>query len=234
MCLRGCEGRSKGGVGMSRSSGIWVLAFVCLVLVLASSMMNVTDPAPVASNPTAAPWSVLGDSTFTFAYGGDMGANGSHAPTALARLRADLANLSFFLALGDLSYSTQAGSEPSWCKFVNWSLKKPAQFPFELLSGNHESSGAVLIDNFVKCEPNHVPVIVGGYGKEYYFDYPKSSPIARFILISPALSFAYGGCTTNNPIRRTNRWWSMPSIRPEGRGSNGSSSRCTRCASPWG
>src|SRR5437762_12487961 len=109
MCLRGCEGRSKGGVGMSRSSGIWVLAFVCLVLVLASSMMNVTDPAPVASNPTAAPWSVLGDSTFTFAYGGDMGANGSHAPTALARLRADLANLSFFLAVGDLSYSTQAG-----------------------------------------------------------------------------------------------------------------------------
>src|SRR5881275_3314191 len=55
MCLRGCEGRSKGSVGMSRSSGIWVLAFVCLVLVLASSMMNVTDPAPVASNPTAAP-----------------------------------------------------------------------------------------------------------------------------------------------------------------------------------
>src|SRR5438552_14814747 len=89
--LRGCEGRSKGGVGMSRSSGIWVLAFVCLVLVLASSMMNVTDPAPVASNPTAAPWSVLGDSTFTFAYGGDMGANGSHAPPALARLRAALA-----------------------------------------------------------------------------------------------------------------------------------------------
>src|SRR5947208_7418347 len=73
MCLRGCEGRSKGGVGMSRSSGIWVLAFVCLVLVLAWSMMNVTDPAPVASNPTAAPWSVLGDSTFTFAYGGGYG-----------------------------------------------------------------------------------------------------------------------------------------------------------------
>ena len=191
---------------MSRSSGIWVLAFVCLVLVLASSMMNVTDPAPVASNPTAAPWSVLGDSTFTFAYGGDMGANGSHAPTALARLRADLANLSFFLAVGDLSYSTQAGSEPSWCKFVNWSLKKPAQFPFELLSGNHESSGAVLIDNFVKCEPNHVPGIVGGYGKEYYFDYPKSSPIARFILISPALSFTYGGSYNYNSNTTHQRW----------------------------
>src|SRR5213078_2851243 len=106
MCRRACTGRSKRGVGMNRSPGLWVLAFVCLGLVLASSMMNATDPRPVASDPTAPPWSVL----------------------------------------GDLSYSTQAGSEPSWCKFVNWSLKKPAQFPFELLSGNHESSGPVLID----------------------------------------------------------------------------------------
>src|SRR5947199_10306791 len=111
MCLRGCEGRSKGGVGMSRSSGIWVLAFVCLVLVLASSMMNVTDPAPVASNPTAAPWSVLGDSTFTFAYGGDMGANGSHAPSAPARLRAGLPQRSFFTGGRALTYRTQAWSE---------------------------------------------------------------------------------------------------------------------------
>src|SRR6266480_3132895 len=81
-----------------------------IVHVLASSMMNVTDPAPVASNPTAAPWSVLGDSTFTFAYGGDMGANGSHAPTALARLRADLANLSFFLAVGVSATAPRLGA----------------------------------------------------------------------------------------------------------------------------
>src|SRR5205807_2135015 len=67
-------------VGMNRSPGLWVLAFVCLVLVLASSMMNVTDPRPVASDPTAPPWSVLGDPVFTFGYGGDIGANGSHAP----------------------------------------------------------------------------------------------------------------------------------------------------------
>src|SRR5439155_27073946 len=96
-------------VGMNRSPGLWVLAFVCLVLVLASSMMNVTDPRPVASDPTAPPWSVLGDPVFTFGYGGELGGNGSHAPTAPGTRRADLANLSFFLALGDLSYSTQSG-----------------------------------------------------------------------------------------------------------------------------
>src|SRR5207253_9936931 len=83
MCRRACTGRSKRGVGMNRSPGLWVLAFVCLVLVLASSMMNVTDPRPVASDPTAPPWSVLGDPVFTFGYGGAVGANGSHAPTAL-------------------------------------------------------------------------------------------------------------------------------------------------------
>src|SRR5213596_3074524 len=94
MCRRACTGRSKRGVGMNRSPGLWVLAFVCLVLVFASSMMNVTDPRPVASDPTAPPWSVLGHPVFTFGYGGDIGANGSHAPTALGRLRADLANRS--------------------------------------------------------------------------------------------------------------------------------------------
>src|SRR2546429_9520569 len=113
-------------------------------------MRTVRDRGRAAPDPPAPPWSVLGDPVFTFGYGGDIGANGSHAPTALARLRADLGNLSFFLALGDLSYSTHAGSEPSWCRFVNWSLKKPAQFPFELLSGNYENSGSLLLDKIVK------------------------------------------------------------------------------------
>src|SRR5205807_8038821 len=109
MCRRACTGRSTRGVGMNRSPGLWVLAFVCLVLVFASSMMNVTDPRPVASDPTAPPWSVLGDPVFTFGYGGDIGAHGSHAPPALGRLRADFAHLSFFLALGRLVYRPHAG-----------------------------------------------------------------------------------------------------------------------------
>src|SRR2546429_5410321 len=105
MCRRACTGRSKRGVGMNRSPGLWVLAFVCLVLVLASSMMNVTDPRPVASDPTAPPWSVLGDPVFTFGYGGENGPNWSPAPPPLATVPAGFANLCLLFALGGLSFS---------------------------------------------------------------------------------------------------------------------------------
>src|SRR5947208_15584864 len=109
MCRRACTGRSKRGVGMNRSPGLWVLAFVCLVLVLASSMMNVTDPRPVAADPTAPPWAVLGDPVFTFGYRGGLRANGPHAPTALERLRAELAYLRSFLTAVDLRIRAQYG-----------------------------------------------------------------------------------------------------------------------------
>ena len=68
-------------------------------------------------------------------------------------------------------------------------------FPVELVSGNHEDGGEHqdgLIDNFVKCLPDRLGA-VGTYGKEYYFDYPASSPLARFIMISPDLTFTNGG-----------------------------------------
>ncbi len=70
-------------------------------------------------------------------------------------------------------------------------------FPFELLSGNHEDGGEILtqdglIDNFAQCLPDRLGA-VGTYGKEYSFDYPASSPIARFIMISPNLTFTNGG-----------------------------------------
>src|SRR5256884_8254590 len=96
MCRRACTGRSKRGVGMNRSPGLWVLAFVCLVLVLASSMMNVTDPRPIASDPTAPPWSVLGDPVFTFGYGGGLGAQGSPRPPPPAGARARLGQSTAF------------------------------------------------------------------------------------------------------------------------------------------
>lgn len=70
-----------------------------------------------------------------------------------------------------------------------------SSFPFELLSGNHEDGGELqdgLIDNFTQCLPDRLGA-VGTYGKEYYFDYPTASPIARFIMISPDLTFTNGG-----------------------------------------
>ena len=49
-----------------------------------------------------------------------------------------------------------------------------------------------LIDTFSQCLPDRLSA-TGTYGKEYYFNYPSTNPIARFIMISPGLTFTNGG-----------------------------------------
>lgn len=157
------------------------------MLILISSM----------SVATFAPLSRAEGSAFSFAAAGDL----AQTPTtnaSLARLPSSGAN--FFLALGDLSYR-EAGEEPSWCNLVQSYVG--ATYPFELLSGSHEAGAeqdlgepieqpVSLIDNFVKCLPDRMGS-TGVYGKEYYFDYPHANPLARIILISPAMNYSFGG-----------------------------------------
>jgi len=91
------------------------------------------------------------------------------------------------MALGDLSYGT-TGQEQTWCDFVT--SRVGTGYPFELLSGNHESNGQNgNINDFSACLPNQLPGVVGTYGRQYYVDAPQSSPLVRFIQISPALPF---------------------------------------------
>ena len=94
------------------------------------------------------------------------------------------------LALGDLSYGA-TGTEQSWCDFVT--SRTGAGFPFQLVSGNHESNGQNgNINDFGACLPNQLPGAVGTYGRQYYVDVPQQNPIARFIFISPGIPFAEG------------------------------------------
>lgn len=94
------------------------------------------------------------------------------------------------LALGDLSYGT-TGAEQAWCDFVT--ARVGAGFPFELVSGNHESNGQNgNINDFAACLPNQLPGAIGTYGRQYYVDYPASAPLVRFVMISPGLPFADG------------------------------------------
>ena len=131
--------------------------------------------------------------SFSFTAGGDIGGNPSSS-TALDLIAQS--GSQFYLALGDLSYS-EFSPESKWCSYVQ--SRVGSTFPFELISGNHEDGGEPpqdgLIDNFVQCLPDRLGA-VGTYGKEYYFDYPASSPIARFIMISPGLNFTNGGSYT--------------------------------------
>src|SRR6266568_5162398 len=129
--------------------------------------------------------------SFSFTAGGDIGGN-SNTSTALDLIAQS--GSQFHLAIGDLSYS-EITPESNWCSYVK--SRVGSTFPFELLSGNHEDGGEILtqdglIDNFAQCLPDRLGA-VGTYGKEYSFDYPASAPIARFIMISPNLTFTNGG-----------------------------------------
>jgi len=54
-----------------------------------------------------------------------------------------------------------------------------SSFPVELVSGNHEDDGPDgQIAKFAACLPDRIGGISGTYGKEYYFDYPVSRPLA--------------------------------------------------------
>lgn len=149
-----------------------ILAFIVLVAVRV--------PSAVAQPATS----------FSFTAAGDHGST-TNGDTIASLNTLAAAGVDFHLAVGDLSYMSP-GTETTWCNFVKSSVG--STFPFEIVSGNHDSDGLNgLIDNFAICLPDRMGNIVGTYGKEYYFDYPASAPLARIIMIGADLNFTNGG-----------------------------------------
>ena len=143
-------------------------------------------PTPTIS-PTPGPTPGPG-STFSFGATGDWGQN-SNTTAVLNALHNSGAN--FAIALGDFSYIS-GSSESAWCNFVKASVG--STYPFELISGNHEDAiRDGQVNNYAACLPHRLSPLTGLYGKQYYFDYPASSPLARFINISPGLTFPDDG-----------------------------------------
>jgi hypothetical protein len=123
--------------------------------------------------------------SFVFTAAGDFGARAS---TSAVLDGIAGSGSEFHLALGDMSYN---GIQPesSWCRYVRSHVGE--NFPFAIISGNHEQDGPHgKIGNFSKDLPDRLKS-KGKYGKEYYFDYPQVTPLARFILISPSLNFKF-------------------------------------------
>jgi hypothetical protein len=148
-------------------------------IAIAGLVVAISPFMVVASSPAAdlAP-------SFSFSASGDHG--GSTDTTASLDALASSAS-NFHLALGDLSYG-EIAPESAWCDHIK--SRVGATYPFELLSGNHEDNGPDgSIVNFEACLPDRLGNIVGRYSRQYYFDYPAAVPLARFILISPNLSF---------------------------------------------
>ncbi len=115
---------------------------------------------------------------------GDIDSNVTRSGGVLTSIAA--ANPDAHFVVGDLSYAV-TGQEQAWCDLVT--SRVGAGFPFELLSGNHESSGTLNgnINDFSACLPNQLPGLVGTYGRQYYVDVPQQNPLVRFVMISPNL-----------------------------------------------
>jgi Calcineurin-like phosphoesterase len=153
-----------------------IVGALVAVLGVAAAIPLLVNRAPAAEEPSLV-FTTSGD------YNDTVAAKAVFA--GIAELDPDL-----HLALGDLSYG-EPGEEPEWCDLVVEAVG--AGFPFELLAGNHESDGDDgSINDFAACLPNQLPGVVGTYARQYYVDVPQEAPVARFVLISPGLTFPDG------------------------------------------
>jgi Calcineurin-like phosphoesterase len=137
--------------------------------------------------PIGPRWKDESATHFTFAAAGDFG--GPDNPDAVGLVqRARAAGMSFLVALGDLGY---AANEAGWCGAMKRYVPE-----LVIIAGAHDdvaTEGGSMSEYVANCPyPLSSPVVPGnetpGYGYEYYFDYPRKTPLARFILLSAGLS----------------------------------------------
>ncbi|SDP74598.1 PKD repeat-containing protein [Pedococcus dokdonensis] len=146
---------------------------------LGAAVLLVVLAGPVASAP--------GDPTVRFSAAGDFSAGAS--ATSVLNLIGSLDN-DFHAALGDMSYGT-TGAEDAWCNLVKAGVGEG--YPFELVSGNHESNGQNgNINDFSACLPNQLPGLKGTYGRQYYVDVPANAPLVRYVAVSSGIPFTTG------------------------------------------
>lgn len=162
------------------------------------------------------------DTSFTFGMVGDQGAD----PNAQAVMTAiGTKKLDFFQNAGDLAYAQI--STPAWCALVKSKIK----VPFLIVAGNHESrevSHFSAIEDYVLpgCLPNPLgaalkespyidqqPAGTTNYAKEYYYDFPATTPLARVIVLSPNENWNLNGKVAYDYSKGSNHYqWVSDSI----------------------
>jgi len=175
-----------------------LLLWVVLLFTVSACQQGTPEPSP--STPPAPR-----QESVHFTAQGDFGL-GSGARQVLDAI-ADL-DPQLNIALGDFSY--QAGKEQQFCDMVTDKLGQ--DFPFELITGNHESDGHDgAIEKFVQCLPNKLPGLQGEYGIQWYVDVPQQDPLVRFVMVSPGIEFRNGEVLDYSP--GSERWnWTTAAI----------------------
>src|SRR5881296_4139874 len=120
----------------------------------------------------------------------------------LNRLVTDSPN--FFLGLGDFSYDPSVTGN-TWCGQFKSSFNSIQILPGDHDTGGHNSANfgeTHSYERYVNGCPLSPgvslvcgPVAGNCYGKEYYFDYPATNPLTRFIFASPKIYNMTGVCT---------------------------------------
>jgi len=149
--------------------------------------LNVTDNT--GTKATVQHGMVASSVSFQFAEAGDWDSN-SHTTANWQSI--STSGVNFTLALGDFLYNlpTTQQQQQSWCN--SFKASTPGG-NVEILIGNHETfednmtSGGGSINKFILYCPFTLGSYTGTYGFQYYFDYPAVAPLARFIMIDPAV-----------------------------------------------
>ncbi len=149
--------------------------------------LNVTDS--VGTKASRQHGLVVTSAVFQFAGAGDWDFN---SQTSANWQSLSTSGVNFTLALGDFLYSlpTTQQQQLSWCNSFKASVPGGN---VEILVGNHETfednmtSGGGSINKFALYCPFTLGSYTGTYGFQYYFDYPSVAPLARFIMVDPAI-----------------------------------------------
>jgi hypothetical protein len=175
-----------GGIVAAKSvqrgtAGTVTAVLACLGLLMAGCQSGPPEPSPTETAPFTVP--EPSGASVHFTAQADIGVK--KASKQVLDTIADL-RPQFNLALGDFTY--KAGIEQEFCDMVKAKLGQ--DFPYELLTGNHESDKKDGdIAKFVECLPNRLPGLKGEYGTQWYVDVPEQNPLIRFVMVSPGIDF---------------------------------------------
>jgi hypothetical protein len=196
-----------GGIVAAKSvqrgtAGTVTAVLACLGLLMAGCQSGPPEPSPTETAPFTVP--EPSGASVHFTAQADIGVK--KASKQVLDTIADL-RPQFNLALGDFTY--KAGIEQEFCDMVKAKLGQ--DFPYELLTGNHESDKKDGdIAKFVECLPNRLPGLKGEYGTQWYVDVPEQNPLIRFGRPLQERSFrarnqAVDGPRTATPYARASR-----------------------------
>jgi hypothetical protein len=136
---------------------------------------SVQKPTSIAASESGGTESSV---SFSFTAAGDYGQT-SHTDANLNYIAKS--GVRFNLAIGDLNYDPTHVTPDAYSAYLKSHL--PANFPFEVIAGDHDTDN---IDHYAADLPDHLGHLTGTYAKEYAFEYPAGTPLARFILLSPS------------------------------------------------